>query len=319
MDPSIATPLASRPKRNRRQSGEAKANQRPGKAWTYGFPRDHDGEHAQADRQCPRIGRSGLLDEGQGLLGERTAGRRDAEHRRRLRNKNVAGDADKEAGRHRNGQKIGDEAEAQRARANKDQPDRDAEHGRGRGVVGRSGCREHGQRAGENRRNGRIRPHRKPPAVAEQSKPNRGRDQGKQADLRREVRKASGRHLRGNGDGGQRQAGDGVGAEVARTPPDERAQEEPVAPSRMRLRRKSLCLTASPYSHAFRRRSADDSLADSRPGGARNFAASSLPSRNRSVLRFAWPTASSQREADAPPRPGASRWPARGSSLVASR
>ena len=127
----------------------------------------------------------------------------------------------KEAGRHRNGQKISDEAEAQRARANKDQPDHDAERRCGRSVMGRSGRREHSQRADEDRRDRRIRPYRKPPAVAEQSKPNRGRDQGKQADLGREVREASGRHLRGDCDGRQRQAGDGVGAEITGTPASE--------------------------------------------------------------------------------------------------
>ena len=101
------------------------------------------------------------------------------------------------------------------AGANENQPDREAEHRGGRGVMLGSRGREHRQRAGENRRDGRIRPDREPPAVAEKRKPNRGRDESEQTDLRREVRETSGRHLRGNGDGRQRQAGDRVGAEVA--------------------------------------------------------------------------------------------------------
>ena len=43
---------------------------------------------------------------------QRTGIRLHAEHRGRLQNENMAGDADEKAGRHRNGQKIGDEAEA---------------------------------------------------------------------------------------------------------------------------------------------------------------------------------------------------------------
>ena len=157
----------------------------------------------------------------------------------------MAGDADEKAGRHRNGQKIGDEAELERAGANEDEPDREAERRRGRGVMGRSRRGEHRQRAGENRRDGRIRADRKTPAVAEERKADRAGDEREQADLRREVGETRGRHLRGNGDRGQRQAGDDVGAEVARTPAGERPQDRPgTAGGRAR---RSLCLAASPH------------------------------------------------------------------------
>ena len=66
-------------------------------------------------------------------------------------------------------------------------------------------------------------------AVAEEREPNRGGDESKQTDLRREVGKTSGRHLRGNGDGRQRQAGDHVSAEVAGSPAGERPQNDPGA------------------------------------------------------------------------------------------
>jgi hypothetical protein len=88
--------------------------------------------------------------------------------------------------------------------------------------------------AGENRRDGRIGADGKAPAVAKKREPDRGGDKSKQTDLRREVGKTGGRHLRGNGDRGKRQAGDHVGAEVPRTPAAERPQNEPGAPSAKR-------------------------------------------------------------------------------------
>ena len=148
--------------------------------------------------------------------------RRDAEHGRRLQNQNIAGDADEKAGRHRNGQEIRDEAEFQRAGANEDEPDRDAERRRCRRIVGRPRRGEHRQGAGENRRDGRIGADRKTPAVTKHGESDRAGDQRKQAGLRREAGETGGRHLRGDGDRGQRQAGENVGAEVARAPAGER-------------------------------------------------------------------------------------------------
>ena len=79
----------------------------------------------------------------------------------------MAGDAGEEPGRHRNRQKVGDEAELEATSADEDEPDHEAERSRGCGVMGWSGRRKHGQRAGKNGRDGRIRADRKPPAVAE--------------------------------------------------------------------------------------------------------------------------------------------------------
>ena len=101
----------------------------------------------------------------------------------------------KKPGRHRNGQKVGDEAEPERAAANEDEPDHEAERRRGCGVMGRSRRRKHGQRAGENGRNGRIRADRKPPAGAEESKADRPGQQSEKADPRRQPGEAGGRHL----------------------------------------------------------------------------------------------------------------------------
>ena len=133
----------------------------------------------------------------------------------------------KKPGRHRNGQKVGDEAEPERAAADEDEPDHEAERRRGCGVMGRSRSGKHGQRARENGRNGRIRADRKPPAVAEESKPDRAGQQSEKADPRRQSGETGGRHLLGNGDGGQRQAGEGVSAEVADAPAGERPQDYP--------------------------------------------------------------------------------------------
>ena len=161
----------------------------------------------------------------------RTGTRPNAKNRRRLQNENMAGDADEKARRHRNGQKVGDEAELERAGANENEPDREAERRRGCGVMLRPRRREHRKRASENRRDGRIGANREAPAVAEEREPDRGGDESKQTDLRREVGKTRGRHLRGNGDRRQRQTGDHVGAEVARAPACERPQNEPRARS----------------------------------------------------------------------------------------
>ncbi len=90
-----------------------------------------------------------------------------AEHRRRLQNEDVAGDAEEKARRHRNGQKISDEAELEDAGANENEPDREAKRRRRRGVVLRSRRSQHTESAGENRRDGRICADREAPAVAE--------------------------------------------------------------------------------------------------------------------------------------------------------
>ena len=63
------------------------------------------------------------LDQGQGLLHERTRTRLEAEHRRRLRDQNVARNADEKAGRNRDGQEVRDEAKPERAPADEDDPD----------------------------------------------------------------------------------------------------------------------------------------------------------------------------------------------------
>ena len=234
IDPSVATPLRFETERNRRQPSEAKANESPGKPWAYAFAHEHDRKHAKADRQRPGIGRWSARDEGQGLLNKRTVIRFDAEHRGRLQNENMAGDAEEKARRHRNGQKVSDEAELEDAGANENEPDREAERRRGCRIMLWPRRREHRKRAGENRRDGRIGADRKAPAVAEKREPDRGGDKSKQTDLRREVGETGGRHLRGNGDRGERQAGDHVGAEVAGTPAGERPQNEPGAPSAKR-------------------------------------------------------------------------------------
>ena len=194
--------LSLEAERDCRQFSEAKANQRAGKTGAYAFAREHEREHAEANGQGPEIGRPGPLDEGEDLLDERTWSGFDAEHRRRLGNENVARDADEKAGRHRNGQEVGDEAGLKRAGANEDDPDREAERRRGGGVVGRPRGGEHGQGAGEDGRNGRIRADRKPPARAEQRKANRPRDEREKADPRRQPGEAGGRHLLRDGDGG---------------------------------------------------------------------------------------------------------------------
>ena len=220
--------------RNRRQPSEAKANESPGKPWANAFAHKHDRKHAKADRQRPGIGRWSARNEGQGLLNKRTVIWFDAEHRGRLQNENMAGDAEEKARRHRNGQKVSDEAEPEDAGANENEPDCKAERRRGCRIMLWPRRREHRKRAGENRRDGRIGADRKAPAVAKKREPDRGGDKSKQTDLRREVGEARGRHLRGNCDRGKCQTGDHVGAEVARTPAVERPQKEPGAPSAKR-------------------------------------------------------------------------------------
>ena len=83
------------------------------------------------------------------------------------------------------------------------------------------------QRASENGRNGRIRADRKTPARAEQRKPDRARGKREEADPRRQPGKAGGRHLRGDGDCGQRQASEGVRLQIAGAPAGKRPQDEP--------------------------------------------------------------------------------------------
>ena len=101
------------------------------------------------------------------MLSQRTGIRLDTEHRGRLQNENMAGDADEKASRYRNGQKVGDEAELEGAGANENEPDREAERRGSRGVMLGSRGGERRKRAGENRRDRRIGADREAPAVAE--------------------------------------------------------------------------------------------------------------------------------------------------------
>ena len=57
--------------RDRRQSGEAQADQCAGKARAYRMARQHDRKHAKTDRHGPRIGGRSVRDDGQGLLRKR--------------------------------------------------------------------------------------------------------------------------------------------------------------------------------------------------------------------------------------------------------
>ena len=68
----------------------------------------------------------------------------------------MAGDAEEKAGRHRNGQKISDEAEPEDAGANENEPDCKAERRRSCRIMLWPRRRERRKRAGENRRDGRI-------------------------------------------------------------------------------------------------------------------------------------------------------------------
>ena len=91
------------------------------------------------------------------MASKRAVARFDAQHRGRLQNQDMACDADEKARRHRNGQKVGDEAELEGAGANENEPDREAKRRGGRGVMLGSRGGERRKRAGENRRDGRIR------------------------------------------------------------------------------------------------------------------------------------------------------------------
>ena len=135
----------------------------------------------------------------------------------------MAGNADEKAGRNRDGQEVGDEAKPERAAADEDDPDHQRERRGGRGVMV-GPCRgERRQRASEDGRNGRIRADRNAPARAEQRKPDRARGKREEADPRRQPGEVGGRHLRGDGDCGQRQAGEGVRLEIAgRQPANDR-------------------------------------------------------------------------------------------------
>ena len=86
----------------------------------------------------PGICLGSACDERQRLLRKRAVARFDAQHRGRLQNENMSRDADEKACRHRNGQKVGDEAEPEGAGANENEPDGEAERRRGGGVMLRS-------------------------------------------------------------------------------------------------------------------------------------------------------------------------------------
>ena len=83
-------------------------------------------------------------------------------------------------------------------------------------IVRRAGRRQQRQAAGEDRRDGGIGAAGQEAVAAEHGKAERARDEGEEADLRREAAEPRGRHLLGDRDRGQRQARDQVARQIGR-------------------------------------------------------------------------------------------------------
>ncbi len=225
--PSVATPRPSSPKTTTAIAASASPISAPGKRGLRRSPDKHQRQHEQAEAERRQAGLAERAGERDDLGDERAAGRRDADERRRLADDDVPGDAGEKAGGDRNRQQIGDEAEAERAAERQREADAERQRRRVGGVMRRAGGRQQRQRAGEDRRDGRIGADRHQPRSAEGGETDRAGEQRDEADLRREPREPRRRHLLGDGDGGERQAGDRVGAEVAPAPAGERPEQRP--------------------------------------------------------------------------------------------
>ena len=104
-------------------------------------------------------------------------------------------------------------------------------------VVGRAGGRRHRDAAGEDRRDGRVGAAGEESAAAERREGERGGDQHEQPDLRREIAEPRGRHLLGDGDRRQGEAGDQVAGQEFEPVAGERAKQRPRAPAQIGLAR----------------------------------------------------------------------------------
>ena len=95
-------------------------------------------------------------------------------------------------------------------------------------IVRRAGGRHQHKAAGEDRRDGGIGAAGQEAVAAEHGKAERSRDEGEEADLRREAAEAGGRHLLGDRNRRQRQARDQVARQIARPERGQRTEDRPV-------------------------------------------------------------------------------------------
>ena len=95
-------------------------------------------------------------------------------------------------------------------------------------ILRRAGGRHQHQATGEDRRDGGIGAAGQEAVAAEHGKADRSRDEGEEADLRREAAEPGGRHLLGDRDRRQRQARDQVARQVAQPERGQRAEDRPV-------------------------------------------------------------------------------------------
>jgi len=138
-----------------------------------------------------------------------------AEHAGHLRHQDVHGDAGEKADRDRHRQQIGDAAEAEQAGGDRHDADHERQRDCERLVVGRAGGGNRRKPASKNRRDRGVGAAGQESVAAQHGKADRARDEGEEADLRREPTEPRGRHLLGNRDRRERQPCDQVVRQVA--------------------------------------------------------------------------------------------------------
>ena len=174
-----------------------------------------NGEHAEADADRVDVGFTEMPRQRGDAVEHRSARLRQPEHAGHLRNQDVHGDAGEKARRHRRRQQIGDPAQPEQAAGDEDHADQQRQRHRERLIVWRTGGGHQHQAAGEDRRDRGIGAAGQEAVAAEHGKTDRSRDEGEEADLRREAAEPRRRHLFGDRDRRQRQARDQIARQIA--------------------------------------------------------------------------------------------------------
>ena len=152
-----------------------------------------------------------------------------AEQRRRLRDRDMDGDAREKPGHDRNGQKIGDPARPKHAGQHQNQADQQSEgRRRVRRIIRQANGSQQRQRAREDRRDRGIRARREKAVRAERREGDRAGDKGEKADIGRKAAEPRRGHLAGDGDGREREAGDEIEANGAEPNALKRTEQRPL-------------------------------------------------------------------------------------------
>ena len=210
------------------ESRAGQRDQRAGKARADFFKQDDAGETGCADRQREEVGFADVVANQRQAVKHLALAAGQAEQRRRLRDRDMDGDAREKPRHDRNGQQIGHPARPKHAGQHQNQADQQSERRGEFAIIRQANGSQQRQRAREDRHDRGIRARREKAVRAERREGGRSRDKGEKAEFGREAAKPSGRHLGGDDDGREREAGDEIEAKGGKPDALKGAEQRPL-------------------------------------------------------------------------------------------